>query len=62
MIKKKNEENWEKDIKKSIHITRDERGQKEKTTKNVSVPSGHGSSKFAVPGSKKACQGHAGTV
>ena len=34
---------------------------------NVSVPTGHKStghksSEFAVPGSKKACHGHAGTV
>ena len=43
---------------------REEYGQKEKKSQNVfsfenvSVPTGHRGSKFAVPGSKKAIHGH----
>ena len=68
-MKRKNEEGWEKDIRKSIGKGRIRAKRKKKQEikkvsffENISVPTGHGSSKFAVPGSKRACHGHACTV
>ena len=68
-MKRKNEENWANDIKRSIDKGRIGARRKIRKSKrkffffeNVSGPTGHRSSKIAVLGSKKTCHGRAGTV
>ena len=60
----KNKENGEKTAKEE-ELGKKERKQQQNIfclSENVNVPTGHSTRKFAVPGSKKACHGHAGTV